>query len=132
MKFATEDIIEALRDSKIGPDEIDAVVVKLDEIAEQIRKEKESARISRPKKRFVLLNPKDTASYYLTQTEADADLSQIVPNIQKAIGDYNERAKRKKVEIKNNAEAIEFIPNKILKDRGIVVKSKEPCKVESI
>lgn len=132
MKFATEDIVGALKDSKINPDDIDTVIHKLEKIAEEIQAEKEAMKVARVKKQLVLLNPKDTNSYYVAQTEVDADLSQIVPNLKKAIGDYNERAKKKKVEITNNAEAIEFIPNKILKDNGIIIKAKEPCKIENV
>jgi hypothetical protein len=129
MKFDQEHVIEALRDSNVNPDEIDAVMHKLDEIAEEIRREKENTRQRRPKKKLVLLHPVDTATYYVVQSELDADLTQIVPNIQKSIGDYNQRAKKKKVEVTNLCEAIEFIPNKILKDNGVVVKSKTPCEV---
>ena len=132
MKFATEDIVEALKETQINPDDIDAVLHKLEEIADEIKKEKDSNRTPRQKKKLVLLNPKDTASYYVIQAVQDDDCSNVESNLKKAIGDYNQRAKRKKVEITNNTEAIEFIPNKILKDNGIVVKAKEPCQIVNI
>ena len=132
MKFSPEDIVEALKDTKINPDDIDAVLGHLEKIAEEIRKEKEATRVARAKKQLILLNPKDTATYYVAQTEVGADLSQIVPNLKKAVGDYNQRAKRKKVEITNNAEAIEFIPNKILRDNGLIIKTKTPCEISHV
>lgn len=132
MKFDTEHIIEALRETQINPDDIDAVVHKLEEIAEEIKKEKEQARVPRQKKKNVLLNPKDTLSYYIMQCEEDYDLNQIVPALHKSIGDYNQKAKKKKVEITNMAEAIEFIPNKILKDNGLNIKTKSPCEISTV
>ena len=132
MKFDMENIVEALKEAKIGRDDIDAVSTKLAEIAEQLRQEKEANKVARAKKKLVLLNPKDTASYYVMQTRLDDDGSQVVANLQKAIGDYNQSAKKKKVEITNNAEALEFIPARILKDHDIVLKAKTPCEVNPV
>lgn len=132
MKFATEDIVAALKETKINPDDIDTVITKLDEIAEEIRKEKEATRVPRQKKKLALLNPKDTASYYVLQTALDDDCSDVVKNLQKSIGDYNQRTKKKKVEIKTMADAIEFIPHKILKDNGLTIKTKEPCQIVAV
>jgi hypothetical protein len=132
MKFDTEHVIEALKETQINPDDIDAVVHKLEEIAEEIKKEKELNKTPRIKKKHILLNPKETASYYIMQCEQDYDLNQIVPALHKSIGDYNQTAKKKKVEIKNMAEAIEFIPNKILKDNGLNIKTKSPCEISTV
>lgn len=132
MKFDLENIVEAMRETKTNPDQIDAVTTKLQEIAEQLRAEKEANKVTRAKKKLMLLNPKDTSSYYVMQTTLDDDGSKVVANLQKAIGDYNQNAKKKKVEITNNAEALEFIPAKILKDHNIVLKAKTPCDVAQV
>lgn len=132
MKFAIEDIVSTLKITKVSPDTIDAVAKKLEELAEELKKEKEAAKTARSKKKLYLLNPKDTATYYVAQTDADDDLSGVTAKLQKSIGDYNARAKKKKVEIKNAADAIEFIPNKILKENGLIVKTKEPCDISNI
>ena len=132
MKFAREEVVEALRESKINPDDIDVVVQKLEEMADELKKEKEQNKTERQKKKLVLLNPQDTASFYVIQTTVEDDCSGVNAAIKKSIGDYNERAKKKKVEITNNADALEFIPNKILKENGIILKTKEPCQVATI
>lgn len=129
MKFELEHVVEALRESQINPDDMQAVVNKLDEIASEIKKEKDSMKSPRVKKKYALLHPKDTNSYYLMQCEEDYDFNQVIPSLQKSIGDYNQRAKKKKLEILNMTEAIEFIPNKILKDNGLNIKTKYPCHI---
>lgn len=132
MKFALEDIVATLKNTKVNPDTIDTVAKKLEELAEELKKEKDAAKTARSKKKLYLLNPKDTATYYVAQAEVDDDLSGVVAKLQKSIGDYNARAKKKKVEITNNAEAIEFIPNKILKENGLIIKTKEPCAISNV
>lgn len=132
MKFETEHVIEALKESKINQDEIDVVVGKLQEIADELAKEKALNRVRRPKKKLVLLHIIDTNSYYVMQAELTDDLSQTTARLQKSIGDYNQSAKKKKVEIKNFADAIEFIPNKILKDNDLIIKTKVPCEIKDI
>lgn len=129
MKFDTENIIEAMRESQLNPDDIDAVCRKLDEIAQEIEEEKLKNRQPRIKKELVLLNPKDTLIYYVAQIKEGEDITLIPSKIQKAIGDYNESAKKKKVEIHNLSEAIEYIPNKILKDNEVIMKTKTPCSI---
>jgi hypothetical protein len=132
MKFEVEDVISVLKESKVPPDSIDDVMRKLAQLAEELEEARRNARTPRSKKKIVLLNPTDTASYYPIEVAVDADLNEIVPNIRKSIGDYNQSAKKKKVEINNLAEAIEFIPKKILKDNGVVVKSQSPCETLSL
>ena len=44
MKFETEHVIEALKDSNIPNDSIDEVVHKLEQIADELKKEKEAAK----------------------------------------------------------------------------------------
>lgn len=132
MKFELEHVVEALRESQINPDDMQAVVNKLDEIASEIKKEKEAMKSPRVKKKYSLLHPKDTNSYYLMQTDQDYDFSQVIPSLQKSIGDYNQNSKKKKTEITNMTEAIEFIPNKILKDNGLNIKTKTPCEITDL
>lgn len=129
MKFEMEDIIEALRESQIGPDEMQTVVNKLDEMAMELQKEKETSKSPRIKKKYVLLHPKETNSYYIMQVVEDYNLNDVIPNLQKSIGDYNQSAKKKKVEVVNMTQAIEFIPNKILKNNNLNIKTKEACEI---
>lgn len=132
MKFETEHIIEALKDSNIPNESIDEVIHKLGQIADELQKEKEAAKTPKVKKKYALLHINNTASYYVIQAEADDTLADVPVRLNKAIGDYNQSAKKKKMEIKNYADAIEFIPNKILRNANLNIKTKEPCDVKDI
>jgi hypothetical protein len=132
MKFEMEDVIEALRESNIGPDDMQTVVNNLDKLASELEKEKEEGKAPKIKRKYILLHPKDTNSYYISQVTEDYNLNDVVPNIQRSIGDYNQSAKKKKMEIKDNVQAIEFIPNKILKNNGLTIKTKLPCDIVEI
>lgn len=132
MKFEIEQVVSAMKEANAPNEAIDASIEKLQELAAELQKEKEANRVKRAKKKLVLLHVEDTASYYVMQAEIDDDLSQTIPRLQKSIGDYNAKAKKKKVEIKNFADAIEFIPAKILKENGLVIKTKQACDIKEL
>lgn len=132
MKFSQEDVVEALKDIKIPDNKIEDAVARLEEIADEMKKEREANRAPRLKKKFALLHIKDTASYYVIQTAVSDTLEDVPARLDKSIGDYNQSARKKKVEIHNYADAIEFIPNKILKDNGLNIKTKLPCDIKEL
>lgn len=132
MKFEIEQVVSAMKEAKAPTEAIDASIEKLQELAAELQREKEANRVKRAKKKLVLLHIEDTNSYYVMQAEIDDDLSQTIPRLQKSIGDYNAKAKKKKVEIKNFADAIEFIPAKILKENGLVIKTKQACDIKEL
>lgn len=132
MKFDIQHVIDALNESEVPNESIGKVINKLEKIADELEKEKEANKEPKTKKKFSLLHIKDTASYYIIQADADDTLEDVPMRLNKAIGDYNQSAKKKKMEIKNYADAIEFIPNKILKQSNLFVKTKEPCDVRDL
>ena len=130
MKFAEEDIMLALKDAKLSKEDTDRVMEELEALANKLAEEKEKK--TREKKKFVLINPNDTATFYLLQVKEDENPNDIVPNIKKSVGEYNGSAKKKKVELLTICDAIESIPAKMLKENGITRKGKEPCEVISV
>lgn len=130
MSLKEEDVLIALKESNISQDDIDKVMEELARIEEKKKEEKEPK--IRTKNQLVLLNPKDTATYYIAQVKVDDDLDEIERNIRKSIGDYNSSAKKKKIEINNICDAIESIPRKILKQNNLNIKTKEPCQIVSL
>jgi hypothetical protein len=132
MKLELEDIVKTLMDSSIEKNKVEEVAKELAALAERLQKEKEEDRLPRIKKKMVLLHIQDTLSYYIIQVAKDDDLSTVVTIIQKSIGDYNQSAKKKKVEIKNFADALEAIPLRIFKNNGLSLKTRVPCEIKDL
>lgn len=136
MKFSTEEIVEAMRDAKVSPDDMDSTIKNLEKMQDKLKEE----RVRGPKKKFVILastgdlqrDLQDASEIKISETpmwvlqiNEDDDHNEITNNIKKTLKAHNATS-RKPINVETLGEAIRELPKKALSAFGVFLKTKEP------
>ncbi len=133
MALNIDEIISALRDEKIDPKILVAVETKL----EKIEQDKKADRSSTPKGKneFVIMVRGDAAlkkilqQGWVVQVKKGSDIQNLPIALQAAAKDNNDSQKKKKAPVKTWRELFQYCKRPFLKNRDILVKTKEPVQV---
>lgn len=136
MKCSIEDVEVALKDAQIDNQKINEVVESIQEMLAAQKAEKE-AREKRSKNKFVILSSVtmedqdiiDTPSW-IVQVEESFDHNKIVETIKLAYNDFKNSGKKRAEKVDSVGTALLYTPKKFFKDRGLIVKTKEPVLIQ--
>lgn len=136
IKIALEDLEQALKEAKVEPEKQHKILEHLQHVAEEQKVEKAENAAPKQKNEFgVILYDKDNA---LAGHEFVASIYQIPINsphdkvlslISDAARTQNESAKRKKNVIKTIGEACEFLKRSFIKEKNVMIKTKQVVRV---
>jgi hypothetical protein len=135
MKFDIDEITQALKDRQIPANIIGEVVRDLKKSAEDAKAH--TTQTTKSKNRFAVLlyDPNNelagkefTAS--VVQTPEDDDQGLILSKISDAAKAFNQNTRKgKKNPIKTIGDALMYVTRKFFKEKNVMAKTKEPCRV---
>jgi glutamyl/glutaminyl-tRNA synthetase len=133
MKFTEQDLLDALNRAKINPDDKDAVMQNLQQIAEE-QKPDPADKQPRMRKQIVGFVVENTVAdvtenqIYLVEAKENISHDTILPTLRELGKEYNDlyANKAKKAKITKTSDHFELLKAKFTKDKGIKIVAKEP------
>ena len=133
-KISIEEVEAVLHERKLDKSLVNDVIRQLNEVVE----EEKAAKVSDPKQKneylIILHDPNNEIagkefSGWVVQNKSGDDQGLVLSHVRSASVDNNEAQKRKKRPITNFIEAFSSIKRKFLKDRNILIKTKNAVRV---
>jgi hypothetical protein len=126
-KVSIEEVNLVLNETALSETEKLKVIQKLEQVIREEKENKEPREKS--KNQFIGIttgNDVNSAPVWIIQAKGEMDHTEVVPLITAAVKDFNQTKKGSKQPIKTIAEAFEHCKKKLMTERGISPKTKEP------
>ncbi len=135
MKVSIEEIEAKLLENKIEPTKVQTIIRQLEEVAEELKAEKDTEAPKAKWEFVIVLNDKEgylagkEIGGWVVQQEKDADADTILTKIGEAASRQNESAKRKRNFMTDLTSVFEYLKPKFLKEKKVRIKTKELTRV---